>query len=103
MFCIKTAITYGLIMVLLGTVVNKFVAPYFKVELPEACKKWNDKNVMEIALFSMGVLLYVIHYSFNGGLSLYGSSGRSSGSIDSTSYLIVTPKLSDTSLTTPLF
>jgi hypothetical protein len=51
------AIIIGIILILLGWVSVYLVPTYFKIELPDECKKWNDKHAMEISLFLVGVLL----------------------------------------------
>lgn len=50
----------GLLVMLVGSIASKLVRPYFKISLPEICKSWNKKNIMEISLFMTGFLLHVI-------------------------------------------
>jgi hypothetical protein len=50
----------GLLVMLVGIISGRFVKPYFKVSLPEICKKWNKKNVMEVSLFMTGFILHIL-------------------------------------------
>ena len=34
---------------------------YFKVKLPNECKEWNKKYIMEITLFCTGTITYFIY------------------------------------------
>jgi len=50
----------GILITLVGRIASVIVRPYFKIDLPEICKSWNKKNVMEWSLFTTGFLLYLI-------------------------------------------
>jgi hypothetical protein len=50
----------GLLVMLIGSIVSKLLKPYFKVTLPEICKKWNKKHIMEVSLFMTGFVLHII-------------------------------------------
>jgi cation transporter-like permease len=50
----------GLLVMLVGSVASKLVKPYFGITLPEICKSWNKKYVMEVSLFMTGFLLHVL-------------------------------------------
>jgi len=56
---LKEAIVIGLAAVLMGYIASKLVRPYFKIDLPEICKNWNKKHVMEWSLFMTGFLLHI--------------------------------------------
>lgn len=60
MAIIKKSIFIGLCTVVTGHISAKIAGPYFKVDLPEACKQWNAKNLMEVMLFMTGFLLYAL-------------------------------------------
>lgn len=65
----------GLLTILVGRIAGAIIKPYFKVSLPEICKKWNDKNVMEWSLFATGFLLYVV-LEYTGILSEFSQYHR---------------------------
>jgi len=50
----------GLVIVAVGLISSKLLRPYFKVDLPEICRSWNKKHIMEISLFTTGFLSYVL-------------------------------------------
>jgi hypothetical protein len=54
------AIAFGILTVIVGLIASKLVGPYFKVDLPELCAKWNVKKVMQWSLFATGVLIYLL-------------------------------------------
>jgi len=54
------ACVMGLLVMLVGVIGSKIVKPYFGVSLPEICKSWNKKYVMEASLFTTGFLLHII-------------------------------------------
>lgn len=56
---IKEATFVGILTALIGYVASALVKPYFKVDLPEICKSWNKKQLMEISLFATGFLLHI--------------------------------------------
>lgn len=56
---IKEATLVGILTALIGYVASALVKPYFKVDLPEICKSWNKKHLMEISLFATGFLLHI--------------------------------------------
>ena len=56
---IKEAIFVGILTALIGYVASALVKPYFKVDLPEICKSWNKKYLMEASLFATGFLLHI--------------------------------------------
>lgn len=56
---IKEATFVGVLTALIGYVASALVKPYFKVDLPEICKSWNKKHLMEISLFATGFLLHI--------------------------------------------
>ena len=56
---VKEGIFVGILTVLVGYVASYLVKPYFKIDLPEICKNWNLKYVMEWSLFITGFLLHV--------------------------------------------
>jgi hypothetical protein len=52
------ALIYGIIAVVVGTI-SGFIAKMFAmVELPDACKEWNSKYVMQWSLFITGILMF---------------------------------------------
>ncbi len=56
---IKEATFVGILTALIGYVASALVKPYFKVDLPEICKSWNKKYLMEMSLFATGFLLHL--------------------------------------------
>jgi hypothetical protein len=56
---IKEATFVGILTALIGYIASALVKPYFKVDLPEICKSWNKKYLMEMSLFSTGFLLHI--------------------------------------------
>jgi len=56
---LKEAVFIGIAVVMMGYVASMIVRPYFKVDLPEICKSWNKKHVMEWSLFITGFLLHI--------------------------------------------
>jgi hypothetical protein len=56
---IKEATFVGILTALIGYVASALVKPYFKVDLPEICKSWNKKHLMEMSLFATGFLLHI--------------------------------------------
>jgi hypothetical protein len=56
---IKEAIFVGILTALIGYVASALVKPYFNVDLPEICKSWNKKYLMEASLFATGFLLHI--------------------------------------------
>jgi hypothetical protein len=56
---IKEAVFVGILTALIGYVASALVKPYFKVDLPEICKSWNKKYLMEASLFATGFLLHI--------------------------------------------
>ncbi len=50
----------GILITLIGRIASVIVRPYFKIDLPEICKSWNKKNVMEWSLFTTGFLTYLV-------------------------------------------
>lgn len=54
------ACVLGILLILVGRIASVLVRPYFKIDLPEICSRWNKKNVMEWSLFMTGFLLYLI-------------------------------------------
>jgi hypothetical protein len=56
---IKEATFVGILTALIGYVASALVKPYFNVDLPEICKSWNKKYLMEASLFATGFLLHL--------------------------------------------
>ena len=56
---IKEATFVGILTALIGYVASALVKPYFKVDLPQICKSWNKKYLMEMSLFATGFLLHI--------------------------------------------
>ena len=57
---VKEGIFVGILTVLVGYVASYLVKPYFKIDLPEICRQWNSKKIMEWTLFLTGFLLHII-------------------------------------------
>lgn len=53
------AMVVGLLTVVVGSIVGIMVAPWFRVDLPQICKTWNQYYVMEISLFLTGVVIHL--------------------------------------------
>ena len=56
---IKEATFVGILAVFAGYAASYILRPYFKVDLPEICKSWNKKYLMEASLFATGFLLHI--------------------------------------------
>jgi hypothetical protein len=56
---VKEGIFVGILTVLVGYVASYLVKPYFKIDLPDICRQWNSKKIMEWTLFLTGFLLHV--------------------------------------------
>jgi len=51
----------GFLLILIGSFVSFVLKKTnYSPELPEACKRWNQHHVMEIALFFTGVLAHLL-------------------------------------------
>ncbi len=57
---IKEGIAVGLTTILAGYFASRLIKPYFGVTLPDICKGWNQKHVMEWSLFLTGFLVHVV-------------------------------------------
>ncbi len=55
------AITVGLGLVIVGTIVSWVMSKISNTELPPVCKDWNKNYIMEISLFLTGV---IAHFAF---------------------------------------
>ena len=55
----KEAIFCGLLVLGAAYIVKYIVKPYFKVDLPEICKRWNEKHVFEVSMFLTGFVLHI--------------------------------------------
>jgi energy-converting hydrogenase Eha subunit A len=55
---LKRSIFMGLLTVVAGYLASMIVKPILKVDLPEVCKQWNKKYLMEVSLFFTGFILY---------------------------------------------
>jgi hypothetical protein len=63
MTLVKRSIFFGLMAILAGHIASMIVKPYFKVDLPDICKTWNAKYLMEASLFVTGFILFFgVHY-----------------------------------------
>lgn len=54
------AIVVGIVLVIIGIIVNAMLPKYFKVDLPDSCKDWNKKHAMEISLFLTGFTAHLL-------------------------------------------
>ena len=50
----------GVAAILLGYIAGFIVRPFLSVDLPDVCRGWNRKFVMEATLFIVGWLLYLV-------------------------------------------
>ncbi len=57
---IALAIAFGLLLIVCAYGANAIVKPYYKVDLPDICSRWNEKHVMEASLFLTGVIAYFV-------------------------------------------
>ena len=57
----KEAVVIGLLTILAGYIASALVKPFTKVSLPDVCKTWNSKYMLEISLFMTG---FILHFSF---------------------------------------
>ena len=55
---LKEGVVFGVLVVVVGTIISKIVGRYFSVELPKVCKSWNRYYAMEISLFFTGLLAH---------------------------------------------
>jgi hypothetical protein len=62
---LKRSIFMGLCAIIAGYLASMIVKPIFKVDLPEVCKQWNKKYLMEASLFMTGFILYFALKYFN--------------------------------------
>ena len=53
---LREAVYAGILAIVFGWIASFIVRPFFKVSLPEICKEWNKKRVMEVSLFVAGFL-----------------------------------------------
>jgi len=72
------AIIVGVVLVILGHIVGATTTSYFKVSLPEICKRWNEKYVFEYTLFMTGFLGHIL-CELTGINRLYCTSGHACG------------------------
>ena len=54
---LKKAVIFGIAAVVFGLLSKFVVHPLFSVTLPDVCKSWNEKHVMEVSLFVTGFFL----------------------------------------------
>ncbi len=59
---ILLAITFGIIVIGLSDIARLVTYPLLKVNLPESCNNWNDKNIKEISRFLTGVTFCVLYF-----------------------------------------
>lgn len=57
---LKEATFVGILTVFIGYISSLLIKPYFNVTLPDVCKEWNKKHLMEASLFVTGFLLHLI-------------------------------------------
>ena len=57
---IKEATFVGVLVVIVGYIASMLLKPYLGMSLPDICKTWNKKHVMEISLFVTGFIVYII-------------------------------------------
>jgi hypothetical protein len=55
----KEAIFCGIMVLLAAYAIKHVVKPYFKVDLPEICERWNEKHVFEVSMFLTGFFLHL--------------------------------------------
>jgi len=60
------ALLFGLLTVLVGTIVAFLIGFFFSTDLPPVCKDWNKNYVMETSLFFTGVFAYLISVLIKG-------------------------------------
>ena len=56
---IKEAIFVGLLVLMVGYISSFLLKPFLRVTLPDECKRWNQKYLMQISLFTTGFLLHI--------------------------------------------
>ncbi len=59
------AICSGILAILIGYGSKFIVKPFTHVSLPDVCKEWNKKYVMEWSLFIVGVVLFLVWYGLH--------------------------------------
>jgi hypothetical protein len=57
---IVEALSVGVIVVMVGTIVSFVIGKSLKVDLPPVCKDWNKNYVMEVSLFFTGVATHLL-------------------------------------------
>lgn len=59
---IISTLIFGVVCVAVSYLVGYILAKIklFNVELPEVCKDWNKKYIMEISVFLIGVISYTL-------------------------------------------
>jgi hypothetical protein len=50
----------GLLLILIVYATKFIVRPFLKVDLPEVCKGWNKKWIMEVSLLLASVILWIV-------------------------------------------
>ena len=56
----KEAVIVGLLVLGAAYLIKYIVKPYFKVDLPEICERWNEKHVFEVSMFLTGFVLHIV-------------------------------------------
>ncbi len=56
------AIIFGIIILVLGTIVSFILSKFTITDLPPVCKDWNKNHIMEISLFLTGFIGYLVCY-----------------------------------------
>jgi hypothetical protein len=55
---LKECVAIGLLTIAVGYLASYIVKPYTKVALPDVCKTWNTKYMLEASLFMTGFLFH---------------------------------------------
>ena len=53
------AVLVGIMVLVIGTIISKLAQLMLKVELPEPCKDWNKRYIMEFSLFATGFFVHI--------------------------------------------
>ena len=53
-------IKFGILTVIIGNVIGFLVSLLLSADLPEVCKDWNKYYAMEVSLFMIGLILYLL-------------------------------------------
>ena len=54
------ALSVGVLVVIVGSVVGYMLGKLFSNNLPKICKHWNKNHIMELSLFLTGFIIHIL-------------------------------------------